>query len=154
MSGSFRIARLMGGHHANGNFCPFVASVGAPSVTALRDLVAAIGEARSDIDLLSLERMTDVIDGHANPFLTLSHQQSPNLGLAVSLSGGFDAVLQRAGSKRKRKKNRAQARKFEAAGGFRFIRASSQPETARLLDAFFAMKQEQLRRMGVGNVFA
>lgn len=153
-SGPFRVARFLGGHHANGNFCAVVASAGTLSAATLRRLIAAISKARPDIDLLSLERMTSEIDGYANPLLSLPHRPSPNLALAVSLTGGFDAVLQRAGSKRKRKKNRAQARKFTAAGSLRFIRASSPSETARLLDAFFAMKQEQLRKMGVGNVFA
>lgn len=153
-SGPFRLARFMGGHHANGNFCPFVASSGRLSLTTLRRLVAEIGQARPDIDLLSLERMASEIGGLPNPLLALPHRPSPNLALAATLTGGFDAVLDRAGSRRKRKKNRAQARKFAAAGGFRFITASSRAEAARLLDAFFAMKQEQLRKMGVGNAFA
>jgi CelD/BcsL family acetyltransferase involved in cellulose biosynthesis len=153
-SGPFRVARFMGGHHANGNFCPLVASAGKPSRADLVRLVAAVGKARPDIDLLSLERMARDIDGLPNPLLALPHRPSPNLALVVNLTGGFEAVLDRAGSRRKRKRNRAQARKLDAAGGFRFIRAGTRAETARLLDAFISMKQEQLRKMGVGDVFA
>ncbi|BCH33675.1 acetyltransferase [Mesorhizobium sp. L-8-10] len=153
-SGPFRLARFMGGHHANGNFCPFAASSGRLPLAVLRRLVAAIGQARPDIDLLSLERMAGEIGGQPNPLLALQNRPSPNLALAVGLTGGFDAVLDRAGSRRKRKRNRAQARKLAAAGGYRFIRASSQMEAARLLDAFFSMKREQFRKMGVGDVFA
>lgn len=153
-SGPFRVARFMGGHHANGNFCPFVEAPVGPSRAELEKLVAAIREARPDIDLLSLERLAGDIDGLANPLLALQHRPSPNLALVVNLSGGFDAVLDRAGSRRKRKRNRAQARKLEAAGGFRFIRASTPAETARLLDGFLTMKQQQLRKMGVDDVFA
>jgi len=153
-SGPFRVARFMGGHHANGNFCPFANSVRGLSRADLDGLIAAIGMARPDIDLLSLERIADGVDGRPNPLMLLPHMPSPNLALAVDLAGGFDALLERASGKRKRKKNRSQKRKLEAAGGFRFVKARTAEETASLLDAFFAMKQERFRKMGVADVFA
>jgi CelD/BcsL family acetyltransferase involved in cellulose biosynthesis len=153
--GPFKLASFMSGSHANGNMPPVTAAFATAATAAdLQALIAAIGKARPDIDLISLERLTDGIGGVRNPLLQLQHSHSPNLSLAVSLEGGFDAMLGRASGKRKRKKHRSQTRKFEAAGGFRRIVAKSEAETKALLDAFFAMKEARFRKMGVANVFA
>ena len=153
-SGPFRVARFMSGRHANGNFPPadpaFAAAAGPPDMQAI---AAAIRAARPDIDLLALERLLPDLDGTPNPLVMLSHYASPNVALAVDLDGGFEAVLARAGGKRKSKKHRSQTRKFEAAGGFRRIEAKTPEETARLLDAFFAMKELRFRKVGIANVF-
>src|SRR5690606_18358165 len=47
----------------------------------------------------------------------------------------------------------SQVRKFEAVGSYRRITASTAEETATLLDAFFAMKEQRFRKMGIANVF-
>jgi CelD/BcsL family acetyltransferase involved in cellulose biosynthesis len=152
--GPFRMARFMGGRHANGNFAAadaaFLAAAGAADMLAM---VAAIRKARPDIDILALERLLPDLDGAPNPLLALPHYPSPNLSLAVDLQGGFDALLARASGKRKRKKHRSQTRKFEAAGGYRRIEARTPAETARLLEAFYAMKEFRFRKMGIANVF-
>ena len=115
--------------------------------------LAAIHATRPDVDALVLERLLPDFDGIANPLLALPHFPSPNVSLAVSLDGGFEALLSRVSGKRKRKKHRSQTRKFEAAGGFRRIEASTPDEVLRLLDAFFAMKEFRFRKMGIANVF-
>jgi CelD/BcsL family acetyltransferase involved in cellulose biosynthesis len=152
-SGPFRIARFMSGRHANGNFPAadpaFLAAGGFNADT----LLAAIHATRPDVDALVLERLLPDFDGIANPLLALPHFPSPNVSLAVSLEGGFEALLSRVSGKRKRKKHRSQTRKFEAAGGFRRIEASTPDEVLRLLDAFFAMKEFRFRKMGIANVF-
>ena len=152
-SGPFRVARFPGGRHANGNFPP-VAAAADIDRKALEGLLDAIAAARPDIDLVALERLPDRVEGVDNPFLLLPHAQSPNLALAVDLDGGFDALLSRSSGKRKRKKHRSQTRKFEAAGGYRLITASTPEECDRLLSAFFAMKRDRFAKMGVADVFA
>lgn len=152
--GPFRIARFMGGRHANGNFVAadpnWLAKVDMP---ALRSVLAAIANARPDIDLVALERLLPDLDGVANPLASLDHFSSPNLSLAVDLAGGFDALLSRASGKRKRKKHRSQIRKFETVGSHRRIEARTPDEVDRLLDAFFEMKELRFRKMGIANVF-
>jgi CelD/BcsL family acetyltransferase involved in cellulose biosynthesis len=152
-SGPFRVARFPGGRHANGNFPP-VAAAADIDRKALEGLLDAIAAARPDIDLVALERLADRVEGVDNPFLLLPHAQSPNLALAVDLDGGFDALLSRSSGKRKRKKHRSQTRKFEAAGGFRMITASTPEECDRLLSEFFDMKRDRFAKMGVADVFA
>ncbi|CAM5616502.1 hypothetical protein MAUB1S_10488 [Mycolicibacterium aubagnense] len=152
-TGPFRIARFLGGRHANGNFPAISISSGNDLASCLPTLFAAIRSARPDIDLIALQRLQPDLNGTNNPLAGFASFPSPNLALAVNLGGGFDSVLERASGKRKRKKHRSQARKFEAAGGFARIEATTREETERLLDAFFAMKEQRFRKMGIINVF-
>lgn len=153
-SGPFRVARFMGGRHANGNFpAADPAWLGKATVPAIRSLLTAIAESRRDIDLIALERLLPDLDGTPNPLVLLPHATSPNLSLSASLEGGFDALLGRLSGKRKRKKHRAQTRKFEAAGGLRRIEARTPAAASELLDAFFTMKESRFRKMGIANVF-
>lgn len=153
-SGAFRVARFMGGRHANGNFAAadpqWLASADS---AAIRAMLAAIAKARRDIDLVALERLLPDLDGVANPLSALPHFSSPNLSLAAGLAGGFDALLTRVSGKRRRKKHRSQARKFGAVGSHCRIEARTADEVNRLLDAFFEMKEFRFRKMGIANVF-
>ncbi|CDX11218.1 conserved hypothetical protein [Mesorhizobium sp. ORS 3324] len=153
-SGPFRVARLAGGRHANGNF-PAADTRLLPRIDgpAIHSLLAAIAEVRPDVDLVSLERLLPDLASVANPLAALPNFASPNLALAVDLDGGFDALLSRASGKRKRKKHRSQTRKFEAVGSFGRIEARTPEEVDRLLDAFFEMKEVRFAKMGIANVF-
>ncbi|MER8443155.1 GNAT family N-acetyltransferase [Mesorhizobium sp. M1066] len=152
--GLFRIARFMGGRHANGNFVAADPNwLAKADIPALRSVLAAIAKARPDVDLVALERLLPDLHGVANPLASLDHFSSPNLSLAVDLAGGFDALLSRASGKRKRKKHRSQIRKFEAVGSYRRIETRTPDEVDRLLDAFFEMKELRFRKMGIANVF-
>ena len=139
-SGPFRVARLMSGRHANGNFPPADPQFLDSGDFDFAAVAAAIRKARPDIDVIALERLLPEMDGLANPLAGLPQFPSPNIALAVDLDGGFDQLLSRVSGKRKRKKHRSQTRKFEMAGGFRRIEAKTPAEVATLLDAFFAMQ--------------
>jgi CelD/BcsL family acetyltransferase involved in cellulose biosynthesis len=153
--GPFRIARVMAGTHANGNFFPATADfVDKASPAVFASLFAAIRKARPDIDMLALERQARTIGMSANPLLRLPNSESLNIALAVDLDGGFDALLSRASGKRKCKKHRSQIRKFEAAGGYRRFRARTAAEIDVLLSAFFEMKARRFAEMGIKDVFA
>lgn len=152
-SGPFRIARFMGGRHANGNFPAADRTFLKTDRPSAETLLAAIRACRPDIDVLVLERLLPDIDGLANPLLALRHFTSPNISLSANLEDGFEALLSRVSGKRRKKKHRWQRRKFEAAGGFRRIEATTPEEVSRLLDAFFAMKEFRFRKMGIANVF-
>ena len=154
--GLFRVARIPGGSHANGSFFPAMPAfhhlpdTGTQFATAFR----ALRTARPDIDMVALERLAPHLDGLDKPLRALPHADSPNLALAADLTGGFEPLVDRMSGKRKRKKLRAQLRKFEAAGGYRLVRADTPDEAGRLLSALFAMKHERFRKMGVADVFA
>ena len=155
VEGGLKVARYMGGSHANGNFAPASPAWLASADTAdLRALTSAIRKARPDIDILRLERQAIDLHGFRNPLLLLPHVRSPNIALAADLSGGFDALLERASGKRKRKKNRSQQRKFAEAGGFEMVRASTPEEVEDLLTAFFLLKHRRFESQGIEDVFA
>lgn len=152
--GPFKVARLPGGTHANGNFPPSDArwAAGAPEA-AIAELAAEIRRVRPDIDVLALERLMLALEGARNPLLGLPSSASPNPSLAVDLTGGFEALMARSNGKRRRKKHRSQTRKFEAAGELRRVEASSPQEVDRILDDFFAMKASRFKQAGIANVF-
>jgi CelD/BcsL family acetyltransferase involved in cellulose biosynthesis len=149
--GPFTVARFMGGSHAAGNF---PAALPGPGDLTAGELARAVRAARPDVDLLHLERLCRERNGQISPLAALPQSESPNVALAVCLDGGFEALLDRASGKRKRKKHRSQTRKFEAAGGFRRLEARTPEEVDTLLAAFFDMKAERFRRMGIADVFA
>ena len=150
--GRLRMARYPGGRHANGNFPPFAGDL----PDNLLDLLApTLRDTRPDIDIVLLERNERVLGGRASPLAAAGRSPtSPNVALAVDLAGGFDALLERTSGKRKRKKHRSQIRKFEAAGGYRRYAAQTPDEVATLLSAFYEMKSERFRQMGITDVFA
>ncbi|KXF77681.1 hypothetical protein ATN84_10080 [Paramesorhizobium deserti] len=154
-SGSIRLARFPGGTHANCNF-PALARGAASRIgqSDIRRLTRAIHAARPDIDALLLARQVDRLHGIGNPLLHLDKTLNPNPVLSASLSCGFDAVLERSNAKRKRKKHRQHARRYEEAGGYRIVTASTADDTIAMLDRFFAMKAERFAKTGITDVFA
>jgi len=154
-SGPVRLARFPGGTHANCNF-PVLARGAANGISRsdLRALAGAIHAARPDIDALLLARQLGSLDGVENPLLHLDKTLNPNPVLSASLSCGFDAVLDRSNAKRKRKKHRQHARRYEEAGGYRIVTASTADEASAMLDRFFAMKTERFTKTGITDVFA
>ena len=70
--GPFRVARFMGGRHANGNFAAADPQwLARADGAAIRSMLAAIAKARPDIDLIALERLLPDLDGVANPLASL-----------------------------------------------------------------------------------
>ncbi len=153
--GPFGVARIPGGSHANGNFFAATSEFrSSPNrIDELAGLFRAVGKTRPDIDIVALERLAHSLSHLGNPLDAIPAMASPNVALAADLAGGFDALLERSSGKRKRKKNRSQLRKFEAAGGFKCFRATNPEDVSALLSAFFAMKQARFRKMGVADVF-
>jgi CelD/BcsL family acetyltransferase involved in cellulose biosynthesis len=153
--GACRIARFVGGNHANGNFAA-AARHGCEPVTpeAAGAILAALRAGRPDIDLVYLSRQNPHFDGLANPLSGLAAMRSPNISLAARLDGGFEALLERNGRRRKLRHYKKRLAKFRQSGGFRLIEAATPQDVSALLDAFFVLKAERLRKMGIADVFA
>lgn len=151
--GPFTLAALVGERHANGSFPPLRSGNGAHAASLDVALKQALRSARPDVDLLFLERLEPERFGLANPLWPLAYAASPNIALAADLSEGFEGLLARMSGRRKRKKYRAQLRRFEEAGGWRIYRAGSEAEVDHLFDSFLALKRERFRKMGISDVF-
>ncbi|UUP19148.1 GNAT family N-acetyltransferase [Nitratireductor thuwali] len=151
--GPLRAARFVGGTHANGNFpALFPARYAKPEQLA-GALVTLLRQERPDIDIIALERQRTMFRDRRNPLMTLPHTPSPNVSLAVDLTGGMEQILHGSSGRRRRKKHRAQIRKLEAAGGYRRYMARTAEEVELLLDAFFRMKHHRFAKMGIRDVF-
>ncbi|WP_420960088.1 GNAT family N-acetyltransferase [Brucella sp. IR073] len=153
-SRSVRLARFPGGSHANGNF-PILRRGVAKLIGKddIRSLLRTIRAARPDIDVLLLSRQLGSLAQTGNPLLCLRHARNPNPVLSASLGCGFDSVLERSNSKRKRKKHRQHTRRYEEAGGYRIVTAATADEARALLDRFFSIKAERFAKSGIENVF-
>src|SRR5690606_17194069 len=125
----------------------------AVSAADARLLVRVLRQARPDIDVIELQRQNPSYEGTRNPFADLATVRSPNVSLAVDLSGGFEAVLERSGARSKKKKYRRQLRKFERAGGYRLLQARTPDEVERLLSEFFVMKAARFQANGISDIF-
>lgn len=153
--GPFRVARAPGGRHANGNFVAVARDAGGPMTAAEgQALREAIRRARGDVDLVMIERQNPAQDGVDNPLQAFATTGSPNVALSANLDGGFEAVLQRVGAKRRVKKYRHQQRKFETMGGSRVVRAKTPEDVERIVGEFFTIKSERFRKAGIADTFA
>jgi CelD/BcsL family acetyltransferase involved in cellulose biosynthesis len=149
--GTATVARHPGGRHANGSFPAFEGQ----EFGGIREiLAAALRGARPDVDLILLERNEIERAGRANPLHGPGCALSPNVALSANLENGFDALFQGSSGKRKRKKHRAQVRRFEEVGPCRRFAATGPAEVDALLSAFYEMKAERFRQMGITDVFA
>ncbi|HEV7252555.1 MAG TPA: GNAT family N-acetyltransferase [Mesorhizobium sp.] len=154
-SGPCRVARFVGGKHANANFpamAPNAASARTQDLAA--GIIRAVRQSRPDIDALLFERMAAEQEGKRNPLVAEGAPESANLAFSVSLEGGFEAALERGSDKRRPKRHRQRSNRFKAAGGFRRIEARDPADVKRLLDFFFACKEKWFRAAGISNVFA
>ncbi|MHC1549365.1 GNAT family N-acetyltransferase [Phyllobacterium sp. K27] len=151
-TGPLRIAIYAGGPHANCNF-PAVAMGQSISAEALRLLFDALHRARPDIDLVSLTRQMGELGGISNPLLQMPSRVNANVSLGVTLDGNFEMVLARSNSKRKKKKHRHNMRRFEDAGGFEIITATTPVETNAMLDTYFECKATRLAKAGIKNTY-
>lgn len=151
--GPLRIARFIGGNHANGNFVAMKRALPAPTIDRAA-LIAALRKARSDVALVLLSRQNPVFEGFDNPLASLATMQSPNISLAVDLAGGFEAMLSRRNAARKRKKFKYQINRFRHAGGYRLIEARTPEEVEPLIERFFELKGASLRSKGIADAFA
>ncbi|MGH6761441.1 MAG: GNAT family N-acetyltransferase [Phyllobacterium sp.] len=149
------VARFPGGSHANSNF-PVVVKSGAAALTPhlMRELLKALHKARPDIDLISLDRQLNEIDGISNPLFHLDRITNPNPVFSAALSRDFASYLKRFSAKRKLKKRRQQERRFGEAGDYRIRVTSSKGEADALLDCFYEIKAKRLMKAGIRDVFA
>lgn len=150
--GRSKIVRFLGGKHANYNFGPWRRDFTGDG-TVLRALIDWLAETRPELDAIELLNQPESWDGLKNPLQTLPHQSSPSDGFRLALSGTSDELLERVLSSSMRGRLRTKERKLEKLPGYRHVRAKTEAEVERYLEAFFAQKKARLARAGIENVF-
>jgi CelD/BcsL family acetyltransferase involved in cellulose biosynthesis len=90
-----------------------------------------------------------------NPLVSaFRHQPSPSDCHRGNLEPQFDAFLRRHLSADARKNLRRKLKRLAEVGPVSHIRAKTEREVDRILQAFFAQKRERLTRMGAAGAFA
>ena len=155
ISGKFvRMLRWVGGNHSNFNMGlysnAFIERARPADIEALMRRIRALVPGAG---VLKLCCQPAAWQGRDNPMLALPHQASMNPAFMMDLRGGFEALLARGNSKRKRKKFRQQCRQLETIGGHRLLIAQTPAEVDRLAETFFDQKSRRLRELGIANAF-
>ncbi len=151
--GSFLIARFLGDKHACFNFGPWRRGA-TISRADLALVIARIRSAIPDLDAIELSDQPESWEGMPNPLRELPRQPSPSFGYRLRLGAPGEQVLARAYGGGTRSKLRNKERKLQALPGYRYVRARTEAEVDRFLDAFLAQKAERFAAQGVENVFA
>lgn len=154
--GPVRIARPLGGEHANIRM-PIVApdwrcEAGDAAVDRLLRRIAA---SIRGVDLFDFDALP--LDHEAAPLFLARHSAALparcNVG-TIRLAGDFAAVLAEHRGAKKTKKHRWQKNALAPVGGYQLRRASSREEADAMLDAFLAEKAAWFRRNGLDDSFA
>ncbi|MBV9557803.1 MAG: GNAT family N-acetyltransferase, partial [Pseudolabrys sp.] len=147
--GAVRIAEFMGGKHANFNFPVLRRDV----AIAEADLDMTLRNTGHSCDALLLGNQPSNWQGIANPLALLPHQQAPTPAARGGLLKDFDALLRERSNSQARKKMRKKAESLAKHGPITFFRAEGPVDARRMLDAFFAQKQERMKALGIHNIF-
>ncbi|PSH67874.1 GNAT family N-acetyltransferase [Phyllobacterium brassicacearum] len=150
--GPVRVAIYAGGPHANCNF-PALSRTQKFGRNELANLFDDLHKVRPDIDLVWLSRQLDELGGAKNPLLQLPARENANVSLAITLDRNFDTVLGRNNAKRKRKNHRQHTRRFEEAGGYRIVTATTVSETEAMLSNYFVWKADRVAKAGIKNTY-
>ena len=150
----FKVARFIGGSHANANF-PVLKKDRAGLVTQelASALLRSFSLAVAKLDAVVLSRQQPEINGLANPFSALPSQPSPNLALSFKLEPSFDNLIKHRSGARKLKKMRQQARRMDERGGWECVVAQDEATVSEMLEAFFVMKAKRFEEFGLKDTF-
>jgi CelD/BcsL family acetyltransferase involved in cellulose biosynthesis len=149
-----RVARYIGGTHANANF-PLIAKTANKRISAatIQELMERFKQDPSRPDAVLLTRQCKVLSGIENPLLCMSSMESPNLALSFVIDCDFENLIKHRSGARKLKKMRQQARRMDDRGGWAAITAKDPVMSVAFIDAFFVMKAKRFEEFGQKNTF-
>ncbi len=152
-SGGLRVARFIGGKHANFNLPLFS---GAADTVSRDDILKALHDAgrQLNVDIFQFINQPLEWDGRANPLAQLSGQPSPSAGYKFSLGSNAEDVLHARFSKDTRKKLRQKEAKLQQVAVVRYHRPAPGPEALAMLDSFLALKAARFKDQGISDPFA
>ncbi len=150
--GPLRVAAFAGGGWANFHMGLFRQGLDwdADDIGALLSAAAKV----VGVDLFAFSHQPSSWEGRDNPLCGLRVRRSPNSAFASALPATHTQWLDAHFSRATQKKQRKKARKLEAFGAVAQVRAQSDAEAQRFLDALFAHKAAQARERGEPDEFA
>lgn len=151
----FRIARMIGGKHAN--FQMPVMQAGFADAAGADDVRACLGQAAKalgGVDAFLFHCQPAAWEGRRNPFALLGAQPSPSQAYRLPLQADCEAALRESMSSHARKKHKNKRARFMELGPSRLILAADAAERQRILEAFLRQKAQRFAQMGVPDPFA
>jgi CelD/BcsL family acetyltransferase involved in cellulose biosynthesis len=145
-----RVAHFMGGKHCNFNMGLWRRDAAALSQTEFYALFKPL--AAHGVDMLALTQQIGRWQDRDNPFIALPRQPSVNGCPVLPLAPGAADNERISGSTRRRLKSKE--RKLQSLSGYRYLRATTQVEVERALEAFFRLKPQRMALQNLPNVFA
>lgn len=151
--GGLRVARFIGGKHANFNLPLFS---GAADALTRDEIVRALREAGREhgIDLFQFINQPLDWEGRANPLARIGGQPSPSAGYKFSLGSNAEEILHARFSKDTRKKLRQKEAKLQQVAVIRYHRPAPGAEALAILDSFLALKAARFKDQGISDPFA
>ena len=149
-----RVARVVGGYHANYHL-PLFASREAAAMRGedLRVLLAEVGR-EAGIDVYVLSHQPRTWEGAVNP-LSLGGTAAPSDGYGLMLGPDPEATVRRVFSADARKKLRSKEKRLvETVGPVEYRCAASEDEIAAYLAAFYVQKSARFASLGIRDPYA
>jgi CelD/BcsL family acetyltransferase involved in cellulose biosynthesis len=151
--GPLRVARFIGGKHANFNMPLLGPSATSIDASALRTALRTAGRA-AGIDLYRFSAQPHAWEGVLNPMALLGGQASPSAGYKFALEADGEALLARRLSKDTRKKLRQKEARLAQIGPVAYVRPTNAEEARAMLEAFLRFKSQRFQSHGIDDPFA
>jgi CelD/BcsL family acetyltransferase involved in cellulose biosynthesis len=147
-----RGASFMGGKHTTFNMALWDREFAIGATASDFDTLLSALRARSEVDVLTLQRQPARWRDFPNPMAMLPGQASVNGCPLMTMTPGAAPETWISNSFRRRLKGKE--RKLQTLPGYRYRLASNETEIKRLLDAFFHIKPLRMAEQKLPNVFA
>jgi CelD/BcsL family acetyltransferase involved in cellulose biosynthesis len=150
---SVRVARFLGGKHSTFNMPIWRRDfVTAASTADLNKVWDAVRDHPQPVDVLALIQQPQRWQDLVNPLSQLPSQASVNACPLLLIAPNAPPAERISNSFRRRLKGKE--RKLQALPGYRYVRATTDADIKRLLDAFFVIKPARMASQKLPNVFA
>lgn len=153
MAGGLRLAEYLGGKDSNANMPLF-----RPGVAFTRGFVTAVLTRAAQTsglapDAFVLSNQPETWEGGRNPMKLLPNTKSPSDLHSTALPADFEELVQARMSTKSRSLLRRKARKLAEIGEVSYLKAKTEADARRILDAMFQQKSQRLAQMGVSDNF-
>jgi len=151
-AGAVTIAGFIGGKDSNSNmglYRPGVAFDGSALCDVLRQAAQAAGDTGIRPDLFALTNQPREREGAPNPMTALPHCASPSDCHSTTLIADAEAFATQRLVADARKKLRYKRRKLSELGPLTILRAGTQAEARRILEAFHEQKRARFQHLNI-----
>ncbi len=115
---------------------------------------AVVEALRPHADLLHLDRQPETLAGQPNPMIGARPIRNSDSSHQTELGATWDTYYRGKRNSHSRRTDRSKRRRLDILGTVRAFDATSAADIDRVMDALVDQKQRQMRRVGMGDLFA